>query len=192
MPSLSPEALLVAEFEYIANSAFQANEDRSKATSFFVVSVGSLVATIFGAQVGGGVIEFSQGLFFILTALFLVLTLFGILTLLQLARLRLAWYEAALAMNQIKAFYLTRFPDLEAAFRWRTETLPPLWKWDSISFYMALEVALVTGMTFATTVFFFQYGLYFTFLLWPLTVLAGLLAFGFGLFIYYRKIMSRL
>lgn len=192
MLSLSPEAILVAEFEYIANSAFQANEDRSKATSFFVVSVGSLVATIFGAQVGGGVIEFSRGLFFTLTALFLVLTLFGMLTLLQLARLRLAWYEAALAMNQIKAFYLTHFPDLEAAFRWRTETLPPPWKWDSISFYMALEVALVTGMTFATTVFFLQYGLHFISLLWPLTVLAGLLAFGFGLLIYYRKVMSRL
>lgn len=120
--------------------------------------------------------QFSRALLFILTAVFLVLSFFGVLTLLQLARLRLAWYEAAQAMNQIKNFYLAHFPELEAAFRWREATLPLPWKADSLSFYMALEVSLVTGMTFAAAMFFFQYGLRFTAWLWPFTVLAGGLA----------------
>ncbi len=90
MPELSANEILIAEFEYIATSAFQANEDRSKATSFFVVSVGSLVATIFGAQIGGGTAHFSQNLLLILSILFLLLSVFGFLTTLQLVRLRLA------------------------------------------------------------------------------------------------------
>ncbi len=191
MPSLSPDEILIAEFEYIAASAFQTNEDRSKATSFFVVSVGSLIATIFGAQLGGGAMQFSRAVLFVLMAIFLALSFFGLLTLLQLARLRLAWYEAARAMNQIKSFYLAHFPELEGAFRWREETLPPPWKTESISFYMALEVSLVTGMTFAAAIFFLQYGLRLTGWLWPLTVLSGALAGLGGLFLYYRKLNKR-
>ncbi len=191
MPSLSPDEILSAEFEYIATSAFQANEDRSKATSFFVVSVVSLIATVFGAQLGGGTVQFSRALLFILAAVFLTLSFFGVLTLLQLARLRLAWYEAARAMNQIKNFYLAHFPELEAAFRWREETLPLPWKADSLSFYMALEVSLVTGMTFAAAVFFFQHGLRFTAWLWPFTVLAGGLACCVCLFLYRHKLSKR-
>lgn len=187
---MNRDEILIAEFEYIANSAFQANEDRSKATSFFIVSVGSLTATIFGAQIGGGAARFSSGLLFSLAGLFLLLTLLGTLTLAQLIRLRRAWREAALALNQIKAFYLERFPELEAALRWRNETLPPLYKPDSLSFYMALEVALVSGMTFAASVFFFQYALRLTALAWPLTALAGLLAFVVQMSFYRRRLRA--
>jgi hypothetical protein len=190
MPELSPNEILMAEFEYIATSAFQANEDRSKATSFFVVSVGSLAATIFGAQIGGGTARFSQSLLFILSVLFLLLSVFGILTALQLARLRLAWHEAARAMNQIKRFYIHHLPQLEAAFRWQDETLPPPWKTDSLSFYMALEVALVTGMTFAASIFFFQHALSWKAWLWPLTLVASLLAFSFTLWLYRSRLVK--
>ena len=42
--TLSPDEMLIAEYNYIAQTAFQANEDRSRVTSFYFVSVGSLVA----------------------------------------------------------------------------------------------------------------------------------------------------
>ena len=42
--SLDATAVLTAEFEYVAQSAFQANEDRARVTNFYIVSVGSLVA----------------------------------------------------------------------------------------------------------------------------------------------------
>jgi hypothetical protein len=48
--NLNPDEILIAEFNYIANSAFQANEDRSRAMSFYFVSVGSLMAEILGTQ----------------------------------------------------------------------------------------------------------------------------------------------
>ena len=47
---LNPNTILQAEFEYIATTATQSNEDRAKVTSFYFVTVGSLLAAIFGAQ----------------------------------------------------------------------------------------------------------------------------------------------
>ena len=47
---LSGDTILEAEFEYIEATATQANEDRSKVASFYFVSVGSLIAAIFSAQ----------------------------------------------------------------------------------------------------------------------------------------------
>ncbi len=45
-PKLNVEDILKAEFEYIAHTAFQANEDRARVSSFYFVSVGSVVAAI--------------------------------------------------------------------------------------------------------------------------------------------------
>ena len=47
---LNPENLFAAEYEYISNTVFQANEDRSRIASFYFVSVGSIVAAILGTQ----------------------------------------------------------------------------------------------------------------------------------------------
>ncbi len=186
-PPLDPDEILVAEFEYIANSAFQANEDRSKAASFFLISVGSLVAAIFGAQELSTLEEVPLTLYRVLAGLFLVLTILGGLTIVQLARLRLAWTEAALAMNQIKDYYAKRMElDLMNAFRWRTKTLPPPYKPNSISYYTALEVALLSGLTFGACVYFLQLGIPYTNCLWAFTLSSGALAFILGLFIYKR------
>ena len=49
-PKMNPEDLLKAEYEYIAQTAYQANEDRARGASFYFVSVGSIVAAILGTQ----------------------------------------------------------------------------------------------------------------------------------------------
>ena len=49
-PDLDSNEMLQQEFKYISQTAFQANEDRSRVTSFYFVSVGSLVAAIIGTQ----------------------------------------------------------------------------------------------------------------------------------------------
>ena len=41
--------LLAAEYNYIAQTALQANEDRARFSVFYLIAVGSLVAAIFGA-----------------------------------------------------------------------------------------------------------------------------------------------
>ncbi len=52
MPTSNPapvelDELLAAEFEYISQTAIQANEDRARVSSFYLVAVGSLVAAMF-------------------------------------------------------------------------------------------------------------------------------------------------
>lgn len=185
-----PDEFLSAEFEYIAQSAFQANEDRSKAASFFLVSVGSLVAAIFGAQQLSRLEEIPRTLYLLLAGLFLTLTILGTLTVSQLARLRLAWYEAALAMNQMKEFYAARVKGLADAFRWRLETLPPKYKTDSISYYTALEVSLLSALTFGAAAYFLQMGIGYTRCLWAFTPSAGALAF-FALLVWYKRLLMK-
>ena len=188
-PTLIPDEILTAEFEYAANCAFQANEDRSKAASFFLVSVGSLVAAIFGTQAEG----IGADVHFLLAGLFLVLTILGGLTVAQLARLRAAWHESALAMNTIKEYYAARFDsiELERALRWTNKSLPPVYKADSISFLMVTEVALLGGLTFGASVFFFLQGIEQPHWQEPVTALAAVLGIG-AQFFWYSRLLKRL
>ena len=72
-----------------------------------------------------------------------MLGVIGFFTLVKLVRLRQAWYESVHAMNTIKKFYLNRFPGLDAAFAWKIETIPAPGKPWTITFNLALLVALV-------------------------------------------------
>ena len=187
-----PEEFLSAEFEYIANSAFQANEDRSKAASFFLVAVGSLVAAIFGAQLLSGTPQQLLIAYRSLAGLFLVLTLLGGLTVAQLARLRLAWLEAARAMNQMKDFVAAHHQGLNLiqAFRWRSETLPKEFKADSISFYSAMEVTLLSALTFGAFVYFSMLSINLSNWVWLVSIGAGGVAF-FVLSFLYKKMLAQ-
>jgi hypothetical protein len=152
---LDLDELLAAEFTYIAQTATQANEDRARVSSFYLIAVGSLVAALFGTQF------FDSGFFnrnvnIMFSGLFLLLTLLGISTIMQLARLRAAWHESMLAMNQLKDFMVSQNSDLAGAFRWTTRTLPQKYKPSSVSYYQAVEVSLIGGLMFGTGVFFLQ------------------------------------
>ena len=147
---LSRDEILQAEFNYIANTAFQANEDRSRVASFYFISTGSLVAAILGSQFAQAQVK---GVSLAFSVLFLILTILGALTLAQLARLRAAWHESAEAMNKIKDFYIKENPEIAAAFKWRMAAIPPTDKPYSIANLMALEVTLLGALT--TSAFFY-------------------------------------
>ncbi|MEZ4663390.1 MAG: hypothetical protein R2911_38085 [Caldilineaceae bacterium] len=145
--SLSANDLLLAEQSYLAQVAFQTNEDRSRVSTFYVASVGSLVLAITGAQtqlVQPGPIYWG------FVVLFLALSLTGLLVLLQLVRLRQAWFETVLAMNQLKEYYTQHLPEaaLETAFMWTNASLPNKFTPWSISFLLTLQVAIIGGVTF--------------------------------------------
>lgn len=149
------DELLAAEFDYIAQTAIQANEDRARVSSFYLIAVGSLVAAMFGTQyVDPGLLSIDVNLMF--SGLFALLTLLGTSTIMQLARLRSAWYESALAMNQIKDYMASQNKSLSQAFRWKTSTLPAKYKKDSVSYYQATEVALISGLMSGAATFFLQ------------------------------------
>jgi hypothetical protein len=150
-PKLNVDDILKAEYDYIANTTFQANEDRSRVTSFYFVTVGSLVAAILGSIFSANDLK-SVSLAF--SGLFLVLTILGALTLAQLARLRAAWHESAQAMNLIKDYYIKYNKEIGPAFKWRADTLPPTDKPKSIANLMAAEVAFLGSITSAAAIYF--------------------------------------
>lgn len=193
MPTNKPapaelDELLAAEFDYIAQTALQANEDRARVSSFYLVAVGSLVAAMFSTQLfDPNFLTSTVNIMF--GGLFLLLTLLGTSTIMQLARLRMAWYESMLAMNQIKDYMISENKSLAKAFRWKMTSLPAKYKRDSVSYYQAFEVALISGLMFAAAIFFVQQAFPLTGMLpWVISVLTGLLTIFVQLRIYRQTI----
>jgi hypothetical protein len=198
MPTKKPSSselsnnILTAEYEYIANSASQANEDRARVASFYLVAVGSLVAALFSTQIFDTNTNFAT-LSILFSGLFFVLTLLGGLTVIQLARLRAAWYESMLALDQIKEYVISQDKDIAKAFRWRNQSMPPLYKINSVSYQQTIEVAILSGLTFGAAIYFFQIGVgyYCTSCNWAYTISGTMLGFIAQLYIYKRFLLNQ-
>jgi hypothetical protein len=183
------DELLAAEYAYIAQTANQANEDRARVSSFYLLAVGSLLAAMFGTQLFDPQF-FTQTVKLMFSGLFVLLTLLGTSTIMQLARLRAAWYESAQAMNQLKDFMVSQNESLASAFRWTSSTLPPKYKMNSVSYYQAIEVALIGGLTFGATIFFLQQAFFIQIglLNWMISAISGLSILYLQLSIYKRSL----
>ncbi|HET9590588.1 MAG TPA: hypothetical protein VFO91_17505 [Anaerolineales bacterium] len=182
------DELLAAEYNYIAQTATQANEDRARVSSFYLIAVGSLVAALFGTQFLDPEF-FSRTINLMFSGLFILLTLLGTSTIMQLARLRAAWYESMLAMNQLKDFMISQNQVLVNAFRWKTSTLPSKYKTASVSYYQAVEVAMIGGLMFGAATFFLQQAFLAIGLLnWILSAIAGLGIIYIQLYVYKRSL----
>ncbi len=143
--------VIAAEFGYIAQTAFQANEDRARAWQYFFVTFATLIAALLSTQVDAGI---QQQLYLAFVVIFALLAALGLITVVQLVRLRQAWLESVGAMNQIKAQLIADDPALAAYFRWRKDTVPPAFKWRSFGFLQALSVALLSGLAVGAAVAF--------------------------------------
>lgn len=85
--SVTPDEILTSEFNYIAHTAFQANEDWARATSFYLATFGSFIAALVSAQLDLAP-EQAYWLDWGFVGLFATLALMGLVTVLQLTRLR--------------------------------------------------------------------------------------------------------
>ncbi len=187
-PQLSPDGLLSAEYTYIAQTAFQAHEDRARVITFYLVNLGGFVAALYSSQNPGTVQDEVLGLF---GGLFLVLSITGMLTILQLIRLRQAWFDSVAAMSQIKEYYRARLPELklEQAFLWRKSTAPAHYKPWSISFLLALQVALLSGVSLGASVYYF--GLLARYVLWLGALIVGAVYVGVQMGLYARLLKEK-
>ncbi len=181
LPPVELDEALAAEYNYIVQTAAQANEDRARIASFYLIAVGSLVATILGTQFLDPE-KFTQTVKLLFSGLFILLTLMGTSTVVQLARLRAAWYESMLAMNQIKDFMMSQNKELKHAFRWTTSTLPAKYKTDSISYFQAREAAVISGITFGAAMFFAQFAMT------PLSVATWVVSAGTGIIVAFLQL----
>lgn len=187
-PRVELDELLASEYEYITQTANQSNEDRARVASFYLIAVGSLMAALFGTQLFDTE-KFTQSVKIMFSGLFILLTLLGTSTIMQLARLRAAWYEAMMAMNQIKDFAMNQSPELIRAFRWTKDNLPPKYKRGSVSYFQAMEVALISGLMFGAATFFLQQAFFsITSLNWITSGLLGLFTIYIQLIIYRRTL----
>lgn len=145
--------VLIAEFSYLAQTAFQANEDRARVTNYYVVTMGAAVAAIIGVRIEP---TFPTDVYWGFSTLFGALGIIGLLTLLQIVRLRRAWIESVLAMNAIKDYYKTHFPDpiFVQAFAWNRTTIPKAAKHWSVAFLLAVSVMLIDSLAFAVTIIY--------------------------------------
>lgn len=147
---LNSDEMLQAEFKYITQTAFQSNEDRSRFSSYYFVTVGSFVAAVLGSPSTIGQKNVALAFF----VLFLVLTAMGVLTLTQLARLRASWHESVEAMNRIKEFYIKDNSSIKPAFKWLTPEIPNTNKPYSIANLIALEVIMLSSLTIGSSIYF--------------------------------------
>lgn len=151
--ALDPNQILIAEYNYITQTAFQVNEDRARVAVFYLSAVGGLLLAILGAQTQAST---DPGVYWGFVALFLTLSISGFLTIIQLVRLRLAWFESVRALNRIKEYYSQHsgVETLQLAFAWRNATLPDKFNMRTLSFLYVVQVACLSGLTLGAAVMF--------------------------------------
>ncbi len=146
---LDVNLILGKEFDYAAQTAFQAHEDRSKIFNYYLATIATIVASAAFAATSG------TRYFLLLSFVFFALTVLGLISFLQLIKLRISWAESVRAMCRIKDYYLSHSGDaeLETAFYWTTESIPPVGKTWSIAFLMAFSVILLSSVAFGAAFF---------------------------------------
>lgn len=154
---IDPGSILEAEFNYIANTAFQANEDRANASTLYLVTAGSLIAGLVSIQFDTLSLPAIRIPF---AVLFFLLAITALITVIQLAKLRRAWFSCARAMNRIKSYIVGHagVDGLHEAFTWVDETLPPLFDRRSVSYLMAIQVSLFGAVSCAAGAVFLLLG----------------------------------
>lgn len=136
------EKILELEFGYARETAGQAQSDRTAMVNLYLILVGGISSVLAGlaAVNSGNQLEVPREAF---ALLFFLMGVIGFFIMFKLIRLRQAWAESVREMNQIKDYYVQRFPDLAEAFLWRKETIPPAGKLWSITFNLVLLVTLI-------------------------------------------------
>lgn len=140
MPELE---FLIAEYEYLSKNAFASNEDRIKVFNYYLAAVATLIAS-------GIVFDLNSSReLAILGYVFIILGILGIISILTLLRLRSAWVESVLAMNQIKQYVIknSKSKNLASAFRWDTNTIPNVRKFWSVAYLTLVTIAFVSSIS---------------------------------------------
>jgi hypothetical protein len=176
---LDPNEILSREFEYAAQTAFQAHEDRVRVFNYYLATAGTMIAAVVLADLTNSIHLAVFGL------LFGGLTTLGFMSLLKLAKLRLAWADSVRAMCQIKEYYIQMCDEVQLtrAFRWKMETIPPVGKKWTVAFLMALTIDFLSSASAGGAVLF--WGLAATGRVWIIqSVLIGLFSLAGQLIVW--------
>ncbi|MCA9381436.1 hypothetical protein KC678_04175, partial [Candidatus Dojkabacteria bacterium] len=109
--------LLKLEFEYAKESSIQAQQDRLTIMNFYL----GLYTAVNGGYIGIQEIV-PDNIIRYLPLTFIVLSFLSYIFILQIIRLRQAWHESAMVMNQIKEYFFKRDESLKEFVTWRIDT----------------------------------------------------------------------
>lgn len=149
--ALDIDSMLLEEFNYAGNTAYQCMEDRARLFNLYLLVVGILGSAL-GAvyQLGGGL---STGTEVIFAIMLLAAGISGIAFFMQIISLRQAYREALIALNVVKEYYIKQardsFPDIEDAFRWRLRTVPAGERFGSVTFLICSTIAFLGSLCLA-------------------------------------------
>jgi hypothetical protein len=189
---LPASEILGWEFEYARTTASEAMSDRHTMINFYLVVFGALgtgLLLVLGGLSSQMSLPAALG-----TALLWLLCIVGWLYFLKLIRLRQAWYGSAMAMNQIKKFYINHSRDFEPdelrqAFLFKPETLPSPDKAWNVFFYSAMLIALLDSAAYVAGGILLGWNTGQTMELTPsvlgLLALFGLILFAFHVRMYF-------
>ena len=149
---LHPEEILEEEFEYARETAGQAMNDRTAIVNMYLLLVGGVGSIVVGLSQSDSNSPFAVPPM-AYSLLFGLLGLTGFFMVMKIVRLRQAWYESVRAMNEIKRFYIEKFPELDAAFLWKANTNPALGKPWTITFNLALLLMIIDSVAIAVAVY---------------------------------------
>jgi hypothetical protein len=176
---LDPDEILRAEFLYASETSLQANNDRAQVVSLFLVLVGGVgsIALALPQLTPSEGVHLPPAIYAIV---FFIIGLLGLFTIFKLVRLRQSWHDSVLTMNRIKDFYLAHYPALAPAFRWRTDSIPKPELVGTITFNLAVLVALIDSAAVGG-------GMFFVNLLYPISfaVVGAALFFAVQAWLYF-------
>ncbi|MBW8010848.1 MAG: hypothetical protein FVQ83_06355 [Chloroflexi bacterium] len=147
--SLKPNEILIAEFEYSSNVTLQSNEEFSRVTNLYLVALGSVVVGILGLNTDNFNIDYLNRGLSLIAGFF---SLFSLLIIAQLARVRFTWFDSIEAMKKIKEYYLEEHPELNQAFHWND--LPKKSRLGNSSSLWAIFISIIGSVTAMFSVFF--------------------------------------
>ncbi|MEO6728294.1 MAG: hypothetical protein ABIM99_00060 [Candidatus Dojkabacteria bacterium] len=146
--NLDPNSILNAEFQYASDTAHQANDDRGKVFEVFLANIVTLVS----AAILPSVFNIENNLIFVFV--FIGLFMFGLVTLYQLTRTRVAWVSSIKAMNQIKEHYIKHFEGLKDAFKWSVTSMPKANSKSSIVFVQSIFIMILNSINVSLIIYF--------------------------------------
>ena len=140
--------LLIEDYNYIRDTLKQAMDDRHTMINYFILITGGIVTiTVTNLSIAK---LLDPNVRYLLKIAAFVLNIIGWIYFLNLIRLRQAWRGSALAMNQIKEFFIQngRIPDdiARSAFLWDTKTVPAAGRKSNVFYYSALLISFISSI----------------------------------------------
>ncbi len=141
--------LLMKDYDYIRDTLSQAMNDRHTMVNYFLIIISAIV-TIISTNLGANALQNAETRYLLMIFAYLV-NFIGWIYFMKVVRLRQSWHGSALAMNQIKEFFIQngRVPDdiARSAFLWDTKTVPKAGRKSNVFYYSAVLISLIASIS---------------------------------------------